>query len=218
MLDPAEARILGCLIEKDITTPEYYPMTINALVNACNQKSNRDPVFTWDEEFVSESVDTLRAKHLVGVLTGGGNRVPKYSHRLQEVLNLGRREVAVLCELLVRGAQTLGELRDRASRMHRFSDTEEVETCLHRLAEYSGGPLVMLLPRQAGHKEARYAHLLCGEPQVQEPAVHYAPAATSAFAPAQPQPNPLEPRVAALESEVRELRAMVEQLKAELGG
>jgi len=133
-LDPVEGRILGCLIEKEITTPEYYPMTLNALVNACNQKSNRDPVVSFTEEDVAEGVDRLRHKQLVLTLTGGGNRVPKYGHRLQQTLNLGRRETALLCELLLRGPQTLGELKDRAGRMHRFTDTEEVERCLTSLS------------------------------------------------------------------------------------
>src|SRR4051794_25451333 len=155
-LDHVEVRILGCLIEKDITTPEYYPLTLNALVNACNQKSNRDPVVSWDEDLVAEGVDSLHVKKLLGRLTGGGNRVPKYNHRLQEVLNLGRREIAVVCELMLRGAQTIGELRDRASRMHKFTDTDEVVSCLTRLQEHPSGPLVMQLPRQAGQKEARY--------------------------------------------------------------
>src|SRR5204863_7257782 len=109
VLDRVEVRVLGSLIEKDITTPEYYPLTLNALVNACNQKSNRDPVVSWDEDTVAEGLDRLFDKKLVGRLTGGGNRVPKYSHRLQEVLSLGRRESAILCELMLRGRQTVGE-------------------------------------------------------------------------------------------------------------
>ena len=209
-LDSVEVRVLGCLIEKDITTPEYYPLTMNALVNACNQKSNREPVVSWDEDTVSEGIDRLRSKRLAGVLTGGGNRVPKYSHRLQEVLNLGRREVAVLCELMVRGPQTAGELRDRAARMHKFSDTDEVLSSLSRLQEHPAGPLVVLLPRQSGQKEARFAHLLSGEPDLtalntEEPLVRVS------------NSGALEERLAALEAEVRDLRNVVARLQTELG-
>src|SRR3954447_12135537 len=193
-LDRVEVRILGCLIEKDITTPEYYPMTMNALVNACNQKSNRDPVVSWDEDAVSDSIDTLREKKLVGVLTGGGNRVPKYSHRIQEALNLGRREVALLCELMLRGPQTVAELRAGASRMYRFSDAEEVEICLARLHEDPRGPLVAQLPRQPGHKEQRVAHVLGGEPEIRPEEPFARPA------------SGMEARLVALETEVRELR------------
>ena len=169
-LDAVEARVLGCLIEKEITTPEYYPMTLNALINACNQKSNRDPVITFEEEDVTEALDQLRRKQLASTLTGGGNRVPKFGHRLQEKLNLGRREVALLCELLLRGPQTVGELKDRAGRMHRFTDLDEVERCLHGLSERPEQQYVKVLPKQAGMKEPRWAHLLSGEPQVPESA------------------------------------------------
>ena len=159
VLDPVEVRVLGSLIEKEITTPEYYPLTLNSLVAACNQKSNRDPMVAYDDHLVSEAIDTLRHKRLMGVLTGAGNRVPKYSHRLGETLNLGRREMAVLCELMVRGPQTPGELRDRAGRMHRFSDIEELEGLLRQMEERS---FLVLLPRQPGRKESRYMHLLSG--------------------------------------------------------
>lgn len=209
VLDANEVRVLGCLIEKEITTPEYYPMTMNALVNACNQKSNRDPVVSWDEDIVAETVDVLRAKKLAAVLTGGGNRVPKYSQRLQEVLNLGRREIALLCELMLRGPQTLAELKERAGRMSKFSDTDEVEMCLTRMKEHPGGPVVVQLPRQPGHKELRHAHLLSGEPQL---------AAFAEDAPATTRSSGgLEARVAVLEAEVLELRGLVDQLRTGLG-
>lgn len=207
LLDPVEVRVLGSLVEKEITTPEYYPLTLNALVNACNQKSGRDPVVSWEEEFVAEGLDTLREKKLVSVLTGGGNRVPKYGHRLQETLNLGRRETALLCELMLRGPQTAAELRDRAGRMYRFSDAEEVQTVLGKMQEHPTGALVTLLPRQTGQKEQRYAHLFSGEPE---------------FRPAEQAVTPqrgggLEARVVALEEEVRQLRQTVEELRRELG-
>lgn len=213
LLDPVEIRILGCLIEKDITTPEYYPMTLNALINACNQKSNRDPAVSWDEDTVAEGIDSLRGKKLVATLTGGGNRVPKYSHRLQETLNLGRREVAVLCELMLRGPQTLGELRDRASRMHKFADTDEVERVIAHLNEYSGGALAMQIPRQPGQKEVRYIHLLSGEPDLAALAAS-SPAGGSRASDGAPD---LRQRVDELEREVQRLSAFVERLAAELG-
>lgn len=207
VLDPVETRVLGSLIEKEITTPEYYPLTLNALVNACNQKSNRDPVLNFDEEIVAEAIDRLRDKRLIGVLTGGSNRVPKYNQRLSERLNLGRRETALLCELMVRGPQTPGELHGRASRMHRFSDIDEVDSCLRGLAEFDGGPLVVQLPRQPGRKESRFAHLLSGEP------------ATAPVSDAEPvrASSGLEPRVAALESEVAALREQLARVTRELG-
>lgn len=207
VLDPVETRVLGSLIEKEITTPEYYPLTLNALVNACNQKSNRDPVLNFDEESVAEAIDRLRDKRLIGVLTGGSNRVPKYNQRLSEQLNLGRRESALLCELMVRGPQTSGELHGRASRMHRFSDIDEVDSCLRGMAEFNGGPLVVQLPRQPGRKESRFAHLLSGEPAM-TPVSDAEPVRAS---------SGLEPRVAALESEVAALREQLARVTRELG-
>jgi uncharacterized protein YceH (UPF0502 family) len=202
-LDAVEARVLGCLIEKEITTPEYYPMTLNALINACNQKSNRDPVVTFEEEDVVEAVDRLRHdKQLVSTLTGGGNRVPKYGHRLQEKLNLGRRETALLCELLVRGPQTVAELKERAARMHRFTDNDEVERCLRGLSERPAQPFTKLLPRQPGTKEPRWAQLLSGEPQILD--LPDAPQRTRSIS---------DDRVAGLESEVASLRERVFELE-----
>ena len=134
-----EARVLACLLEKEITTPEYYPMSLNALVNACNQKSNRDPVVSYDDDAVEEVLEALRAKGLAVRTTGAGSRVPKHSHRLGERLNLGRREMAILCELMLRGPQTVGELRNRADRMHPFDDLQEVELVLERLAAREEG-------------------------------------------------------------------------------
>jgi uncharacterized protein YceH (UPF0502 family) len=208
VLDAVEARVIGSLIEKDITTPEYYPLTLNALVNACNQKSNRDPVVQYDEDTVADAIDRLREKRLMSVLTGGSNRVPKYGHRLGEALNLGRRELAVLCELMVRGPQTLGELNARASRMHRFSDLDEVERTIRTLASHASGPLVTELARQPGRKETRFAHLLSGEPVV---------GAEAAAEPAAARSGGLESRVTALESEVARLREQLDRVLSELG-
>ena len=165
-LDAAELRVLGALMEKEKTTPEYYPMSLNALVNACNQKSNRDPVVTYDEETVETALDGLRNKGLSSRISGG-SRVPKHEHRFTERCNLGRREEAVLCVLMLRGPQTVGELRGRTERLYTFDDLESVENTLSRLAEIG---FVKQLPRQAGYKEQRWAQLLAGDVEVAEEA------------------------------------------------
>ncbi len=202
-LDADEVRVLGSLLEKEITTPEYYPLSLNALVNACNQKSNRDPVVHFDEETVERVLSMLRDKGLLLNVTGAGSRVPKYGHRLSEKLNLGRRELAILCELMVRGPQTLGELRTRAERMHHFDDVSEVESVLDRMPE-----LVTRLPRRAGEKEARYAQLLAGAPQM---------AALTPDAAESPAPARVD-RLSALETEVAQLRREIEDLKQQFAG
>ena len=199
-LEPAEVRVLGSLIEKEATTPEYYPLSLNALVNACNQKSNRDPVVDYDDEVVLAAIERLRALGLAFVITG--SRVTKYSQRISETLNLGRRELAVLCTLLLRGPQTLGEIKDRSERMFAFGDLSEVETVLDRLAEWPGDALVKKLPKQPGQKEIRFAHLLSGEPSV-EPGTA---AATSA--------TPHSSRIVQLEIDLQQLRAEFQELKA----
>lgn len=162
-MNDAETRVLGCLIEKEMTTPEYYPLSLNALTNACNQKSNRDPVMGLDEASVVAALDSLRFKQLVVVAADGG-RVPKYRHLLAERLRLLSPELALLCELLLRGPQTLGELRNRGERMHPFADLADVEAVLRELMEREE-PLVTRLARQSGRKEARYAQLLGGDIQ-----------------------------------------------------
>src|SRR5579864_4299580 len=134
VLTPAEVRVLGALLEKDIATPEYYPLTVNALLNACNQKSSREPVVSYREETVLEALESLKAKRMAVRISGAGHRVEKYAHRLGETMNLGRRELALLCVLMLRGPQTTGELRARTERMHDFTDLEEVEACLEALA------------------------------------------------------------------------------------
>lgn len=203
-LSGAEARVLGCLLEKEITTPEYYPLTVNALVNACNQKSNRDPVVSYDDGAVEDALEGLRQRGLSYELTGGGNRVPKYGHRIVEAMNLGRRELAILCVLLLRGHQTVGELRDRSERMHSFSDLDEVQRVLAHLME--GTPaLAVQLPRLPGTKEPRYAHLLSGPVDVQ--------ATATAAAPAAGEIPRREDRVSALEAEVARLRETVEEIQ-----
>jgi hypothetical protein len=156
-LTPVEARVLGALIEKEITTPEYYPLSLNALTNACNQKSNRDPVMQLEENEIRKALNHLESQALVRSIAE--SRATKFEHRLQDAFNFYRPEVAIVCELLLRGPQTPGELRTRASRMHPFEDLESVHSALQRLSKREP-PLVAVLPRQAGMKETRYAHLL----------------------------------------------------------
>ena len=162
ILTEIEARITGALIEKELTTPEYYPLTLNALVAACNQKTNREPVVAYDEQTVQNALDDLREKNLAYVFYGSTSRVPKYKHILDKVLELERSEIAVICVLLLRGAQTLGELRGRTDRLYEFSGLGEVQETLDNLMRRDE-PLVVKLERQPGQKEVRYAHLLSGE-------------------------------------------------------
>jgi uncharacterized protein len=169
-LTEVEARVLGALIEKEVTTPEYYPLSLNALMNACNQKSNRDPLMHLDEEAVRTALRGLSDQFLARS-AGGDSRVAKYEHRLGETFNFDRKETAIVCELLLRGPQTPGELRSRAGRMHPFEDLSEVQTTLQRLMRREP-PLVVFLPRQSGMKEARYAHLLSGDVAVAAPENH----------------------------------------------
>jgi len=217
-LSPHEARVIGSLIEKQITTPEQYPLSLNALVLACNQKSNRDPVLELTVSAVQELIDTLSRKHLVIEKSGFGSRVPKYQQRFCNTefsaLQFTPQERAILCELLLRGPQTPGELRSRASRMAVFSDVTEVETSLDNLAQDPAGPRVLQLPREPGRRDSRYAHLFSGE-------VHAAPGelGTSARA-AEPglerAPGALTERVSALEQQVRDLRAELAAVRASL--
>jgi uncharacterized protein YceH (UPF0502 family) len=206
LLDPEEVRVLGALIEKEATTPEYYPLSLNALVNACNQKSNRDPVVEYDDEAVLGALDRLREKKLSLVISGSG-RVVKYAQRISETLNLGRREVAVLCTLLLRGPQTLGEIKDRSERLFAFGDLDETERVLQKLAEIPEAPLVKKLGRQPGQKEARYAHLLAGEPSI-ETAQGEAPVAGQ-----QSRLSLLEHELQALRSEFQELKKRFDELE-----
>ena len=206
-MDPVEVRVLGALIEKEATTPEYYPLTLNALVAACNQKNNRDPVVNYDDETVAEALLNLRRQHLLLETSGRGMRVPKYEQRLSEALNLGRRELALLGTLMLRGRQTVGELRDRAGRMHEFSDLEEVVACLDRMSELEQ-PLARRLERQVGEKEPRYTHLLSGAVDESAPA----PAAARTAVPAGGSTS----RLAELEAEVARLRGEVDSLKSQM--
>jgi uncharacterized protein YceH (UPF0502 family) len=194
LLSEAEVRVLGALIEKEITTPEYYPLSLNALTNACNQKSNRHPVMALDEGTVREALDSLSRKWLAGPDSTADSRVTKYGHRAQEVFNFDRRQTAVLCELMLRGPQTLGELRARAERMYRFEDLATLEGTLLKLGEREP-PLVKKLPRLPGTKEPRYAQLLAGDKA--EWLVVAEPAAAS---------PPSDDRLPRLEAEVAELK------------
>ena len=194
-LHPVELRVLGALLEKDITTPEYYPLTLNALVNACNQKSSRDPVVNYDEDTVLQALTLLREKGLALKITGAGHRVEKYSHRLGEGLNLGRREIALLCVLMLRGPQTVGELRGRTERMHDFADLDEVERCLESLAVREPEPLVARASR------GRWVQLL-GEAPEASPEADAIPPREDRIA--------LDERVAALERELESLKQQFE--------
>lgn len=206
-LSDVGVRVLGALIEKDITTPDYYPLSLNALVNACNQKNNREPVMTLHEDSVRAALDSLQKQRLAGPARGADSRVTKYEHRLQEVFNFDRREIAILCVLLLRGAQTPGELRGRAERMYRFEELADVISTLDRLSQREAS-LVAVLPRQPGTKESRYMHLLSGD----------APAAEHSYVRSSARTSADEDRIALLETEVaemkRELAEMHEQLAA----
>lgn len=209
VLNEAEVRVLGALVEKQVTTPEYYPLTLNALTQACNQKNNRNPVVTFNEATVTEAVETLRAKNLVYLFYGSTSRVPKYKHMMAEVFGLSSQELAVMCVLMLRGPQTVGELRGRTDRLYDFSGLQEVEETLNSLSAKEPQSLVIKLPRQAGQKEIRYAHLLSGEIDVaSQPESEYSQAATASH------PSKSD-RLSALEQEVESLRAEVNSLRRE---
>jgi uncharacterized protein YceH (UPF0502 family) len=207
-LNNIEARILGCLVEKGFTTPEYYPLTLNSLTNACNQKSNRNPVVLYEETTVVRGLDGLREKKLAAMIQIAGSRVPKYQHLFGEALNLEKQEEAVLCELMLRGSQTTGEIRNRANRMYDFEGLEEAEKILQGLMEREE-PLVTKLPRQFGRKERRYMHLLSGIPEIQEEekAVHVEAAVL--------QVQAENERIAKLEEEIELFHKELDALKQE---
>jgi uncharacterized protein YceH (UPF0502 family) len=211
-INDVEARILGSLMEKELTTPEYYPLTLNSLTNACNQKSNRDPVVHFEEEDVVRGLDKLRMKGLAR-LSGEGGRVPKYCHSLGE--KLAPPELAVLAELLLRGPQTLGELRTRCDRMSAFADIAEVEEVLADLQKYEL-QLVTLLSRQPGQKEQRYAHLMSGEPVIQHSEKQSQPEAARVKVMAEDERIVvLESEVALLKDEIALLKQTMEEFKAQ---
>ena len=214
ILTEIETRVLGSLIEKDITTPDYYPLSLNALVNACNQKNNREPVMTLDESAVRDALASLQEKRLAGPASGADSRVTKFEHRLQEVFNFDRREIAVVCVLLLRGPQTPGELRSRTDRMYHFEALEDVVSTLDRLAQRDP-PLARILPRQPGTKESRYMHLFSGEPPEQAILAETTSVARGLL-PATAVANSTADRVAALEEEVATLRAELSEIHQQL--
>ncbi len=209
LLTDVEVRVLGALIEKDITTPDYYPLSLNALVNACNQKNNREPVMALDEDTVSTALAMLQEKRLAGPAGGADSRVTKYEHRMQEVYNFDRREIAVLCVLLLRGPQTPGELRGRTERMYRFEELEDAVSTLDRLSQRQPA-LVAVLPRQPGTKESRYMQLFSGEAPPTEPMQARTGGGASSGATAGGD------RIARLEGEVAELRNEIAGMREQL--
>ena len=212
LLTPEEARVIGCLIEKEVTTPDQYPLSLNGLTNACNQKSNREPVMQLSESDVQETVDSLTKKHLVSEKSGFGSRVVKFQHRFFNSefggSHFSKQEMGVVCVMLLRGPQTPGELRTRTNRLCDFADVSEVESVLNKLASRDDGPFVVKLPREAGKRESRYAHLFCGEVDTSAMVAASVPAATST---AQD-----DGRIAALENQVENLNAEVAELKRQL--
>jgi uncharacterized protein YceH (UPF0502 family) len=224
-LSALEARLIGSLIEKAITTPDQYPLSLNALLNACNQKSNREPVLSLDERTVQESVDGLVRKHLVLEKSGFGSRVPKYQHRFCNTgfgsLEFTPVETAIVCELLLRGPQTPGELRTRVTRMAPLQDASQVDTALENLATRPDGPFVKQLPREAGRRDSRYAHLFSGEDQIP---LTEAESRAPLLAEAEPRPNDgnseargsIAARVQSLEEQVTALRQELEDLRASI--
>lgn len=213
-LNEIECRVLGSLVEKDITTPDYYPLSLNALVNACNQKNNRDPVMTLDEAAVRQALATLQEKRMAGPASGADSRVAKFEHRLQEVFNFDRREIAIVCVLLLRGAQTPGELRGRTDRMYHFETLEDIVSTLDRLAQRDP-PLACMLPRQPGTKESRYMHLFSGEPSglVAGPPSPAAEASTIPSATASDRVSRLEHDVSQLRQELAEIRQQLAEFR-----
>jgi uncharacterized protein YceH (UPF0502 family) len=210
-LSEHEIRVLGALIEKDSTTPEYYPLSLNALMNACNQKSNRDPVMQLDENMVRDALDGLLQHRLAGPAGGADSRVTKYEHRVQEVFNFTRGETAVLCVLLLRGAQTPGELRGRTERIHRFETLDDVQSALQKLMQRQP-PLAKVLPRQPGTKESRYGQLLGGDVAAPE-TVQSAPAAAGRDTGDGERIARLEEEVSSLRRELGELREQLERFR-----
>lgn len=210
-LTATEARVIGCLLEKQVTTPEQYPLSVNGVVTACNQKTNREPVMNLSESDVQDQLDNLVKRHFLRTVSGFGNRVTKYEQRFCNSefgnLKLSAGEVALITTLLLRGAQTPGELRSRASRMYEFSDMAEVESTLEKLATREDGPYVVRLAREPGKRESRYMHLFCGDVDEAMAAADELPAAS----------GDLQARVDALETDVAELKQRLDSLLAHLG-
>ena len=213
ILNDIEVRVLGALVEKQVTTPEYYPLTLNSLTLACNQKNNRNPVTSYDEATVAHALETLREKNLTYVFHGSTSRVPKYKHVMTEVFHLSHPELAVMCVMMLRGTQTPGELRSNGSRLYEFSGLEEVDESLNGLISREPEPLVARLPRQPGQKEVRYAHLLAGEVAV-ETAAESEPAPRASTSSRRGDSD----RVAKLEQDVEALKSGFQELKEQFEG
>ena len=214
VLNDIEARVLGSLVEKQVTTPEYYPLTLNSLTLACNQKNNRTPVTSYDETTVAQALESLREKNLAYVFYGSTSRVPKYKHVLPEVMHLSAPDLALICVMLLRGPQTTGELATRAFRLHEFSGLEEVESTLSSLISREPDPLVKRLPRQPGQKEARFAHLLSGEPSIEAFTDTAAPVSVGRRKTGEPERvEKLEQDVLTLTAEVHKLQQQFEEFK-----
>jgi len=208
VLNAEEARVLGCLMEKEMTTPDYYPLTLNSLVSASNQKSSRDPIVEYDSNQVQATLDRLKEKRLVNRITSSDSRVPRFRHIANDALRLNKERAAAICVLLLRGAQTVGEIRQRTNRMYDFASLAEVEDTLEELSSRDTLKLVVQLPRQTGTKESRYAHLLTGEP---DEALLTAPTPTASS----PSKAQLESRVAELEARLEELQDQFERFKSQ---
>ena len=211
VLNDIEVRVLGSLVEKQVTTPEYYPLTINALTLACNQKNNRNPVTSYSENLVAQAVESLRERNLAYVFYGSTSRVPKFKHVMSEVLHLSQAQLALMCVLLLRGSQTVGELRERASRLYEFSSLEEVEETLNSLISREPETLVTRLPRQPGQKETRFAHLLAGEAAAEAAAEEPPPRRT--ISRETDRLSSIQEDVSALKTQMEELRLQFENFK-----
>lgn len=210
ILNDTEVRVLGALIEKQVTTPEYYPLTLNALIQACNQKNNRNPITTLDETATTEALDSLRGKNLVYVFYGSTSRVAKYKHMAAEIFELNPQELAVMCVLMLRGPQTVGELRSRTERLYDFKGLGEVEETLNALAaREESQALLVKLPRQPGQKEVRYAQLLAGEVHIEYQSEREVSESEAAINPTRAD------RLTALEQEVETLRSELKSLRQE---
>lgn len=207
-LSPSETRILGCLLEKERTTPENYPLSLHSLTAACNQTTNRDPITSYAEKEIDDGLQQLREKKLATMVWGAGSRVQKYRHNLLDIYDFDRKEIALLCVLMLRGRQTAGELRGRTERLHAFESIQEVEACLQKLSE-GEDPLVRLLPQSPGQKERRYVQLLSGEP---------APEETASVPVFIDSPSPSKTRIDLLEEDVKTLRSELESLRQEFAG
>jgi uncharacterized protein YceH (UPF0502 family) len=213
VLTDAEIRVLGVLIEKQITTPEYYPLTLNSLTAACNQKNNRNPVMSLTEAEVERGLDSLREKNLAYVFHGSTSRVPKYKHVAPEVLQLNPAELAVMCVLMLSGPQTVGEIRTRGSRLYDFKGMEEVDESLHALSTREIDPLTVKLPRQSGQKDARFTHLLAGQPDIEATAESVAPSRAARREHDGDRVSKLDEQVQTLTQQIEELTAQFEEFK-----